>query len=183
MRKIYVFFTALIVTAGLEVSPCLGSSIVASIFPVYDWVREISKGVSNNITLLQDSGADIHSFQPSADDIVRISGCDLFVYIGGESDEWAEGTLKNPVNSSRTVLNLLDILGDAVKEEEIIEGMEHEHHEHHDDEGEAEPDEHIWLSLRNAGVICRKLAETLSFIDPKNSDTYASNLARYLGEL
>ena len=156
MRKIFSLFTAIIL-AVMTANPCSAKSITVSIFPVYDWVREISKGVSNDITLLLDSGVDLHSYQPSAEDIVRISDCDLFVYVGGESDEWADGVLKVSAENQRRVINLLDVLGDSVKPEEIVDGMQHEHHHEH-----SEPDEHVWLSLRNAEIICRKLADTLS---------------------
>ncbi len=177
MRKIFSLFAALMF-AVMFASPIFAASITVSIFPVYDWVREISKGVSNDITILLDSGADLHSYQPSAEDIVRISESDLFVYVGGESDEWAEDALKIPGKTSRRVINLLDILGDSVKSEEIVEGMQHEHHHEH-----AEPDEHIWLSLRNAELICRKLAETLSEADPSHKNIYESNARTYAGKL
>lgn len=177
MRKIFLLFTA-IVLAVMTASPCSAKSVTVSIFPVYDWVREISKGVSNDITLLLDSGVDLHSYQPSAEDIVRISDCDLFVYVGGESDEWADGVLKVSAKNQRRVINLLDVLGDSVKPEEIVDGMQHEHHHEH-----SEPDEHVWLSLRNAEIICRKLADTLSEIDPSHKENYAENLRTYAGKL
>lgn len=178
MKKVCLLFSALVLAVTF-VSQCCAADITVSIFPVYDWVREISKGVSNDITLLLDSGIDLHSYQPSAEDIVKVSEADLFVYVGGESDEWAEDVLKLPGKNSRHVVNLLDILGDAVKNEEIVEGMEHDDHEHE----HTEPDEHVWLSLRNAAVICRRLAAVLSEIDPKHSDIYASNLAGYTEKL
>ena len=188
MRKVFSLFTALAL-AVMIASPCYAVSITASIFPVYDWVREISKGVSNDITLLLDSGADLHSYQPSAEDIVRISDSDLFVYVGGESDEWADDVLKVSGKNHRHVINLLEILGDSVKPEKIVEGMQHDHeheehehdHDHHHDH--SEPDEHIWLSLRNAEIICRKLAETLSEIDPSHKNIYASNAKSYAEKL
>lgn len=193
MRKIFSLFTALFLAVIAAGSAC-AANITVSIFPVYDWVREISKGVSNNITLLLDSGADLHSYQPSAEDIMRIAESDLFVYVGGESDEWAENALKVSGRKSRRVINLLDILGSNVKTEEIVDGMQHEHeheehehesaHEHHEHEHEhEEPDEHIWLSLRNAEIICRKLAETLSEIDPSHKNIYSSNAKTYAGKL
>ena len=103
MRKILsAFILAVCVSA-----PCQAASVVVSIFPAYDWVREISKGVGHDLTLLLSNGSDLHSWQPSAEDIVRISECDLFVYVGGESDTWAEGVLKVPAKNNRRVLNLL----------------------------------------------------------------------------
>ncbi len=99
--------------------------VVATIFPIYDWIKEISKGSDVNINLLLDSGVDLHSFQPAVDDMVKIAKCDVFVYVGGESDEWVEDSLKNVVNKNQVSINLLKILGDKVKSEEIVEGMEH----------------------------------------------------------
>ncbi len=109
---------------------------------------------------------------------LRISDCYLFVYVGGESDEWADGVLKVSAENQRRVINLLDVLGDSVKPEEIVDGMQHEHHHEH-----SEPDEHVWLSLRNAEIICRKLADTLSEIDPSHKEIYAENLRTYAGKL
>ena len=184
MRKIFSLLIASML-AVLFASPIFAASITVSIFPVYDWAREISKGVSNDITLLLDSGADIHSYQPSAEDIVSISESDLFVYVGGESDEWAEDALKIPGKTSRRVIDLLDVLGDSVKPEELVEGMQHEHHHDHEEHEhkDSEPDEHIWLSLRNAEMICRKLAETLAEADPSHKDIYESNARTYAGKL
>lgn len=107
-------------------------SVVTTIFPEYDWVREIlgGKAESTNLTMLLDNGVDLHSYQPTADDIVKISDCDLFIYVGGESDEWVKNVLKNAVNKKMKVINLLEMLGDSVKTEEIVEGMQEDGHDH-----------------------------------------------------
>ena len=114
-------------------------SIVATIFPAYDWVLQIlgERASDVELTLLLDNGADLHSYQPTADDMVKISNCDMFVYVGGESDEWVEDALANATNKNMVAVNLMDVLGDSVKEEEIVEGMEHDH-DHHHDHGESE---------------------------------------------
>lgn len=107
--------------------------IVTTIFPEYDWVKTIlgDKASNTELTLLLDNGVDLHSYQPTAEDMVKISECDMFVYVGGESDEWVEDVLASAENEDMVVINLLDVLGDSVKNEEIVEGMEHEHdHEH-----------------------------------------------------
>ena len=109
---------------------------------------------------------DLHSYQPTAVDIAKISDCDMFIYVGGESDEWVEDALSEAKNKDMVVINLLETLGESVKAEEVKEGMEHDHededhdheegeeHDHEDDhdheheEGEIEFDEHVWLSLR-----------------------------------
>ena len=100
-------------------------SVVTTIFPEYDWVREIlgDKAESTDLTMLLNSGVDLHSYQPTADDIVKISDCDLFVYVGGESDGWGESVLKNADNKNVKVINLLNVLGDSAKTEETVEGM------------------------------------------------------------
>ena len=109
--------------------------IVTTIFPEYDWVREIlgDKADSAEITMLLDKGVDLHSYQPTADDLIRISDCDLFVYVGGESDGWVDDALKNATNKNRKVINLLDVLGDSVKTEEVVEGMQETEHDHDHD--------------------------------------------------
>lgn len=163
-------------------------SIVTTIFPEYDWVKEILGDTAENaeITMLLDSGVDLHSYQPTVDDIVKISDCDLFLYVGGESDGWVEDALKNAPNKDRTVINLLDVLGDSVKEEETVEGMQEEDHDHEDadeHEEEAEYDEHIWLSLKNAQVLVAAISEALQETDPARKDTYAANAAAYAEKL
>ena len=107
-------------------------SVVTTIFPEYDWVKEILGGKAENtdLTMLLSSGVDLHSYQPTADDIVKISDCDLFVYVGGESDGWVESVLKNAANKKMKVINLLEVLGDSVKTEEIVEGMQEDGHDH-----------------------------------------------------
>ena len=129
--------------AGSQAQPAAEEKIriVTTIFPEYDWVREIlgDKADSAEITMLLDNGVDLHSYQPTANDIIKLSDCDLFVYVGGESDEWVEDALKSAANRDRKVINLLEILGDSVKEEETVEGMQEEE----EDQEEKEYDEHV----------------------------------------
>ena len=173
-------------------------SIVTTIFPEYDWVKEILGDKADNaeVTMLLDNGVDLHSYQPTADDIVKISDCDLFIYVGGESDDWVEDALKNATNKDMKVINLLEVLGDSVKEEETVEGMQEEGHDHdhenadehddaddHDHEEEVEYDEHVWLSLRNAETLCDTISDALQQIDPDNKDTYAANASAYIEKL
>lgn len=161
-------------------------NIVCTIFPEYDWVKEIlgDKADNADITLLLGSGVDLHSYQPSASDIVKISECDMFIYVGGESDEWVEDVLSTAGNENMSVINLLDVLGGSVKEEETVEGMQVEdEHEHGHDEEEAEYDEHVWLSLKNAAVFCEYIAQRLSEIDTENGDYYIENSDSYIEKL
>ena len=164
--------------------------IVTTIFPEYDWVMNVlgDKASDADVTMLLDNGVDLHSFQPTATDIMKISSCDLFIYVGGESDEWVEDALKEAVNKNMIVIDLLDELGDAVKEEELVEGMQGEEdhdedHEHHHEEGEVEYDEHVWLSLRNAQVLVKSISDALQKIDSANADTYKKNADSYIESL
>ena len=187
-------------------------SVVTTIFPIYDWVREVTGPDADNVelTMLQDSGVDLHSYQPSVQDIVKVSTCDVFLFVGGESDEWVEGALADAINKDMKVISLVKAMGEDVKTEEIVEGMEHEHeheegkhaeddHEHGHEEGEHaeddhehehehddEIDEHVWLSLRNAQKLVRIIANVLGEADPANAEKYQANADGYvekLGEL
>lgn len=157
--------------------------IVAAIFPIYDWVQNILGEDPGNaeVTLLLDTGVDLHSYQPSADDIMQISACDIFIYVGGESDKWVEDAIKEAVNKDMVVINLLNVLGDQVKEEELIAGMEGEEEE--GEEEEPEYDEHVWLSLRNASVLTDHIAGAIAEADAANADTYLTNAETYKEKL
>ena len=142
--------------------------IVTTIFPLYDWTRQILGGRVGDVelTMLLDSGADLHNYQPTVEDMVRVSECDLFIYVGGESDKWVTDALKEAVNKDMRVLNLMETLGDAVREEELAPGMQAEDEDADEDEDEeTEYDEHIWLSLKNAFTCCQAIVETLEAMD------------------
>lgn len=199
MRKIISSLLAATLAAGVltacssnEDTNKEGLSIVTTIFPEYDWVMNIlgDNPSGAEVTMLLDNGVDLHSFQPTADDIMKIATCDVFIYVGGESDEWVEDALSEAVNPDMIVINLLDELGTAVVEEEMVEGMEaheHEHdkeeHEHEHEEGEVEYDEHVWLSLRNAASLVESITDALVTADPENAELYESNSSSYIGEL
>ncbi len=159
--------------------------IVCSIFPEYDWVKEIlgTHADQVQVTYLLSSGVDMHSYQPTADDMIRISGCDLFVYVGGESDKWAADALAEAVNKDMKTVDLMTAIGDAAKEEELKEGMQGEDEEEADGEDEIEYDEHVWLSLKNAKTVCTAIERALAEIDPANADDYKANLDAYTAKL
>ena len=198
--------------------------IVTTIFPEYSWTKELlgSQEKDTELTLLTKKGADMHSYQPSAEDILHIANCDLFIYVGGESDKWVDKALQKGGNPKRKVISLMKLMGNRAKVEEEVEGMEkHEHHEHdkgahvyqeedkhehhdkdkHDErhkhekehekdkhEGkehheQPEFDEHVWLSLKNADIICKAIAEELAALDSKNAETYRANYAAYSKKL
>lgn len=163
-------------------------SIVTTIFPEYDWVREImgDKFADAEVTMLLDNGVDLHSYQPTTEDIMKISQCDLFIYVGGESDEWVEDVMKETTNPDMKVINLLEVLEGDVKEEEIVEGMEAEEEEEENEgeqEEEIEYDEHVWLSLKNTQKICSIIAQNIEEIDSDNADIYAANVDAYKEKL
>ena len=175
------------VASGKEETAALKLRGVTTIFPIYDWVVNVlGEGAgAAEVTMLLDKGVDLHSYQPTADDLVRISNCDLFIYVGGESDEWVEDALQEAINKSMVVIDLMDVLGDSVKEEEVVEGMEREEEEEEegDEEEGNEYDEHVWLSLRNAAVLCRAIAEALGQINRDKAELYTANVEAYLEKL
>lgn len=181
------FFSAVIICASLiSLCACGGTDIkkekpgiVVTIFPEYDWVMNIIGEHADDytVTMLADSGTDLHSFQPTADDIIKISSCDLFVYVGGESDEWVKSVLESAQNKNIKAINLLSVLGGKAKEEETPEGAAHE------DEEEKEYDEHVWLSLGNAALFCREICGALSETDKENAEEYSENTEEYIKKL
>jgi len=193
-------------------------SIITTIYPEYAWTKEIlgARTDSVNLTLLIKNGIDLHSFKPTAQDIAKIANADMVIYVGGESDEWIEKALEATPKKGRTEINLMKVLGDRVKAEEIVEGMqaeeehhhehaeehehehhdehaeehEHEHHdehaeehEHHHHDEEVENDEHVWLSLKNAEILVKKIAEELSKIDAAHASAYKQNTEAYIAQI
>ena len=181
-------------------------SIVTTIFPEYDWVREIVGNHSDKfeITYLMNKGVDLHSYQASAEDIAKVSSADLFIYVGGESDTWAEDAIAEATNKDMKVINLLNSLGSDVKEEEVVEGMaaedEHDHdhseeakdhdhseedkdHDHAKEGEEVEYDEHVWLSLKNAQKLVMDIEADIESLDPDNAADYAANAKAYVQKL
>lgn len=192
MKKLLSLITAALLLAGAN---CFAAkkSIVCTTYPQYDWVMNILGSKSEfEVTLLQDKGTDLHSFQPSFKDITKVADCDLFVYVGGESDTWVGDALKNSRNKNQIAVNMMEVLGDKVREEEIVEGMQaeeeededldHEEAGHHHDEA-PEYDEHVWLSLRNAEVVVNALAQNIAKLDVKNANLYTENAAAYSKQL
>lgn len=167
-------------TATPEAAPAEPLRVVTTVFPVWDWVRAVAGEDRENLdlTLLLDGSTDLHSYQPTAQDVAAIAGCDLFVYVGGASDAWVEEALAQSHNPDRRTLNLMELLGSRVYAEETVEGMEPEAGEDHD-HGEEETDEHIWLSLRNAGELSAAIADTLAELDPAHGARYTANAAAY----
>ena len=214
MKKIAAF-AMLVLAAALTFTACSAEksektpaqkkvSIVATIYPQYDWLKNVlgNRLDAVDLKLLIKNGTDLHSYKPSAQDIASIASADMVVYVGGESDEWIEKALSATPKAGRVQVNLMEALGDRVKEEEVVEGMEHEHHHEHGEEAEehehhehaeahedhehaeeAENDEHIWLSLKNAEILVRALADAIAKVDSTNATEYHMNAALYVAKI
>ncbi len=192
MKKILSAILSILILFGCCLFASCGNSgdnakksIVCTIFPEYDWVKNIlgEKIDEYDLSLLGKNGVDLHSYQPSADDIVKIGQSDLFIYVGGESDEWVEKTFASIKKDESKTLNLIDALGELVKDEREGGGDNSDHSHDHDDHDEHEKDEHIWLSLINASVSCEKITAKLGELFPENKSVFENNLAKYKEKL
>ncbi|MEA4846983.1 MAG: metal ABC transporter substrate-binding protein [Clostridiaceae bacterium] len=187
-RLISIILTALLAAAllsGCGQSVSTGSvgriSVVATIFPQYDFVREIA-GDNVELTMLLPPGSESHSFEPTPQDIAKIRDCDVFIYVGGESDEWINDILESMDTSKMKIISLMDVVD--VVEEEIVEGMEEEEEENAAGEPEeAEYDEHVWTSLQNAKAIVQAISDVLCGVDEANASIYKQNTSSYIARL
>ena len=153
-------------------------TVVCTSFAPYDWARNIigeTEGIE--LILLTDGGKDMHSYSPSAADIMQIIKSDLLIYTGGISEAWVEELIQK--NDLRNTLCLLDCLGDKVKYAEHGDHSDHTDHAHHD----SDIDEHVWLSLKNAMLFCEEIKNRLCPIDSAHADIYTSNCESYLAKL
>ncbi|MDR1278363.1 MAG: metal ABC transporter substrate-binding protein [Treponema sp.] len=156
-------------------------TVVTTVFPPYDFIREIA-GANVNLSMLLPPGAESHSFEPTPQDIIKIQRSDIFIYVGGESDAWADRILSSIKTGKTKIISLMDCVD--VVEEELVEGMQEEEEEEHDhDHEEAELDEHVWTSPRNAKLIVEKISAALCEADPANAPGYRTNTAAYLEKL
>ena len=157
-----------------------GVSVVSTVFALYDFARQLV-GDNGTVTMLLPPGSEAHSYEPTPKDILEIQNADVFIYVGGESDGWVTDVLESVGDGVRAV-TLMDCV--ELLEEETVEGMEGEDaHEGHDHDHEAEYDEHVWTSPRNAVLICEKIAVALCEADPLHADDYEANLESYSAKL
>ncbi len=156
-------------------------SVVTTGFAPYDLTRQIA-GERGSVTMLLPAGSESHTFEPTPKDIIGIQSADLFVYVGGESDEWVRDILSDVGGGVRTV-TLMDC-AERLYREETVEGMQAEGHEEPEQDGDgAEYDEHVWTSPRNAALICAKLCDALCGLDPEGAEYYRANLEAYTAKL
>ena len=170
LRQISVFVAVLLLVGCGGPGGADGRTrVVTTIFPLYDFARQVAgddDGVE--ITCLADGAADMHSFSPSSQDIIAISQCDVFIYVGGESDEWADEVLEQHPNENRVVICCFDVLDGMLLAEDGEEG---------------EFDEHVWLSLRNAAALTEAIADALEQAVPERAEAYAENAAACVAQL
>lgn len=181
----------LVIVMAFSLASCSGNTekdhslhIISSIFPSYDFARQLTKGVEGvEITMLISPGTEPHSYEPGVQDMAQIKECDLFIYLGGESDQWVESLLDSFDDGEVNTLKMLECVD--VLSEETIEGMQA--HDHHHEEGEihahAENDEHVWTSPLNAIKISQQIKNKLVEADPENKSIYESNFEGYKAEL
>ena len=161
--------------------------VVCSLFPYYDFVREIG-GAYVSPRLLVAAGREAHSFEPTPMDVIRVSRADVFVYNGGEGEQWVDEILSSAGENIPTVLRMMDY-ADTLTEEPLAGRDDHDHadhnHEHDDDHDsdDIEYDEHIWTSPVQAMKLCRAICDALCAADPAHAAVYRSNLENYLGQL
>ena len=160
-----------------------GISIVTTIFPAYDFARQITAGTNATITMLLQPGEEVHSFDPTSQDIIRIQNADLFAYVGGENDVWVDSVLSGLDQSVHTY-KMMDYV--TLYEEELVEGMQPEAEEATADSAGAadkEWDEHVWTAPVNAISIVKAMTAELTTIDPANATTYQTNADAYVKQL
>lgn len=176
MKRIFILLAA----AVCAISACAPQniaeddmvSVVCASFPPYDFARNIA-GDKASVRLLVPPGSDTHSYDPTPNDIIAVSNADIFIYGGGESDEWAKDILNAADNMPERIISMTELVDTF--NEELKEGMEG------DDEGEV--DEHVWTSPKNAEVICESIAEALCAADAENAQAYSDKLAEYTARL
>lgn len=199
MKKLVSIFLSIVIICSLfSISGCGKTekvqnsdgkiSIVTTIFPYYDFVRQLA-GDKADVRLLLSPGSDPHSYEPTPSDIVAIENCDIFIYNGGESDEWVDGVLSSIENKNVKVMKMMEYV--TLRHEQSMD-HNHEHAEHedmddndegHDHEEGEEYDEHIWTSIRNAERMSASIADELISVDSKNSDYYNEKKADYISSL
>lgn len=191
MRRLLSGLLALVLAASLTAcgQPPLPedgkTQVVCTLFPYYDFARQIG-GDDVDVTLVVPAGRETHSFEPTPMDVIRISQADVFIYNGGESEQWVTDILDAAGEDIPCVLSMMDAA--ELHEEELVEGMQsgtsaHDHHDHDEDGEEIEYDEHIWTSPVTAMALCRAITDGLCQADPDHADSFRARLADYLAAL
>jgi len=173
------FFLTGCTKADLSVKKAEGLNITATIFPQYDFASQLA-GEKASVTMLLPPGSESHTYEPSPQDIIKIQNSDLFIYTGGESDNWIDEILKTLDTDSMKIISLMDVC--ETVSEESVEGMQTEEHASEDEAHNADmvkQDEHVWTSPANAVKICDAIFNALCELDNENSEYYSENHNRY----
>lgn len=182
MKRIFLFALLSILCIGL--SACgqgKGNeknhrlSIVSTIYPSYDFAKEVVKEQAE-VSMLLPPASESHSFEPTPKDIIKMQNADVFIYVGGESDEWVSDILESMDTTKMQIIKMIDCV--ETKEEVVVSGMQEE-----GEEEEPELDEHVWTSPKNAKVITKKIYEVISSLDGTNAPIYKKNTEQYLEKL
>lgn len=151
--------------------------IISTVFPPYDLARQIA-GDDAEISILLPPGSEIHNYEPSAKDMIAIRNCDIFLYIGGENEQWAEKLINSNDTENVTAVKLIDYVPTLSEDED-----EHDHDHDHEHEHEHETDEHIWTSPKNAQLMLSAVYDAICKVDPSDKQTYTKNKDAYAKQL
>lgn len=151
--------------------------IISTVFPPYDLARQIA-GDNAEISILLPPGSEIHNYEPSAKDMIAIRNCDIFLYIGGENEQWAEKLINSNDTENVTAVKLIDYVPTLSEDED-----EHDHDHDHDHDHEHETDEHIWTSPKNAQLMLSAVYDAICKVDPSDKQTYTKNKDAYAKQL
>lgn len=179
MKKIislFIIVLSIFLISGCSTSEGNKTTIIATNFPAYDFAREITKDSDIEVKMLLKPGSESHDYEPTPKDIISISKSSMFIYVGGESDEWVDDLLDSIDTSNIQIVKMLDEVN-AVYEEKV-EGMQSD-----EDEEEKEYDEHVWTSPKNVIMISRTIKDKISKIDPNNRELYNNNFNEYKSKL
>lgn len=171
MKKVIILISVLLLALAATAAAEEKLNVVATDFPCYDFVRQVA-GDRADVTLLIHPGVEVHFYEPSPADILAISDADLFVYIGGEGDAWADSLLDGFDDDAPETLRMMD----------AVAPIEEEGEEEHAHDG-PEYDEHIWTSPKNASLMVAAAAAALRAIDPDNADAYEANAQDYIAQI
>lgn len=154
-------------------------NIVTTVFPQYDFAKKLTEGTSASIKMLIPAGSEAHSYDPTPSDMIAASESDIFIWVGGESEAWAEKIIKSTLTEKTRVIALMDTVPLLESDSGHGHGHDHDDEEAHDHSH----DEHVWTSPKNAILIVKALCEALSETDPENAHIYEKNAEKYLESL
>ncbi len=174
MKKMLFVILALLLTGSMSAMAGGRLKVVATNFPCYDFARQVC-GDGAEVTMLLKPGTEAHAYDPTPADILAMGNADLFVYIGGESDAWADGILASFDEGDRpATLRMMDCVSDLVEEDDADAG-------HHG--AVPEYDEHIWTSPVNAAAMVRALGEALAGLDGADADAFREAANAYAAQI